>query len=55
MMRLIKSIFIHKCPDCAEPLISSNDTLCCIKTCPNEHYREETYCLLGVKIVYDSK
>jgi len=53
MLTALKKIFEHKCPICNEPLLSVNETLCCTKACPEGHYKEESYCSLGVRIVYD--
>lgn len=52
MFAKIKSLFVDRCPSCSEPLISSKDHLRVIKSCPNDHYTEEIYTHLHVRIVY---
>lgn len=54
MLHKIKSIFQDRCPDCSEKLQTTTDHLRCIKSCPNEHYTEETYCHLNIRIVYSN-
>ncbi|MBB3128555.1 uncharacterized protein YcgI (DUF1989 family) [Paenibacillus rhizosphaerae] len=53
MITMLKSLFIDKCPVCAERLIAETDAACCTKACPDGHYKEESYCALGVRVVYD--
>lgn len=54
MLAKIKSLFQDRCPDCSEPLVAESDHLRCIKSCPNQHYTEETYSHLNVRIIYHS-
>lgn len=53
MLNVLKTLFEDKCPVCDGKLLSDSDTACCIKSCPQGHYKEESYCTLGVRIVYD--
>jgi hypothetical protein len=55
MLAFFKRIFADKCPTCGETLICEGEPLSCVKTCLNGHYKEETYCSLGVRIIYDLK
>ncbi len=52
MLSKLKSLFQDRCPDCNEKLHVKSDSLRCIKSCPNQHYTEETYCHLNIRIVY---
>lgn len=54
MLDKLKGFFESKCPKCNELLSNENTSICLTRTCPQGHYREETYHSLGVKIVYDS-
>lgn len=53
MLAKVKSLFEDKCPVCDQKLQTKNDMACSTKTCPQGHYAEESYCSLGVIIVYD--
>ncbi|WP_248758616.1 hypothetical protein [Paenibacillus sp. ATY16] len=53
MLNKIKSWFEDKCPVCDDKLQAVSNTACTTKSCPQGHYKEETYCTLGVTIVYD--
>jgi len=55
MLSKLKSLFQDRCPDCDEKLHVKSDSLRCIKSCPNQHYTEETYCHLNIRIVYRDK
>lgn len=53
MLNAIKRLFEHRCPVCETKLEAISDAACCTKSCPQGHYKEESYCALGVTIVYD--
>ena len=53
MLNKIKSLFEDKCPVCDERLQAVSDNGCCSKSCPQGHYKEESYYTLGVTVVYD--
>lgn len=48
---LLAKLFKDTCPACGEALISSRDSVGWTKTCPQDHYKEESYGSLGVRIV----
>ncbi len=52
-MSWFKKLFSNVCPECEAPLTCDENGVCCTKMCPHGHYKEETYCSLGVSIVYD--
>lgn len=52
MISALKKVFAAKCPNCRASLSSQNDALCSTKVCPVCQYKEETYCSLGVRIIY---
>ncbi|WP_201007790.1 hypothetical protein [Paenibacillus glycanilyticus] len=53
MLGKIKGWFEDKCPVCEDKLQAVSNTACTTKSCPQGHYKVETYCTLGVTIVYD--
>lgn len=53
MLTKLKNLFINRCPACNGALAYENGAMCYVKLCPQGHYKEETYCALEVKIVYD--
>ncbi len=53
MFKKIIRLFENKCPVCHEKLYSQNETACVTKACPEGHYTEESYCSLGVTVIYD--
>lgn len=52
MIAFFRKLFIQKCSECKHDLICESDGLCCVKSCPEGHYSEETYCFFGVRLVY---
>lgn len=52
MFTQLKKLFIDYCPECDQALTSDKGNFCCTKACPNGHYTEESYCHLGVIVVY---
>lgn len=53
MLNKILALFEDKCPVCDDKLQAVSNAACCTKACPQGHYKEESYCTLGVTIVYD--
>ncbi|GMK42707.1 hypothetical protein PCCS19_57670 [Paenibacillus sp. CCS19] len=53
MFTRIKALFTPTCPSCKQKLVASHNSVCFTKQCPDGHYKEENYCTLGVRIVYD--
>lgn len=53
MITFFKNILSHSCPECNQPLKSEHSPLGCVKECPEGHYSEESFCHLGVRIIYD--
>ncbi|MGP0587198.1 hypothetical protein [Paenibacillus timonensis] len=53
MRTTLKKLFENRCPNCSQPLISERDADRSLKTCPQCHYKEETYLSLGVTVVYN--
>ncbi|GAB6989223.1 hypothetical protein JCM16418A_12730 [Paenibacillus pini] len=52
MLAKLRNLFVDRCPDCKEVLIVHHDPTRCVKSCPQEHYSEEIYSHLHVRIVY---
>ncbi|MFD3261446.1 hypothetical protein ACE3MQ_22890 [Paenibacillus lentus] len=55
MLNMFRSLCADRCPQCKELLQARRDHLHVLKSCPQGHYKEETYASLGVRIVYDLK
>lgn len=53
MLASIKRLFEDNCPVCAKRLVACREADCNTKTCPDGHYKVESYGTLGVQIVYD--
>lgn len=53
MLTFLNKIFSNTCPECNQPLTCENNSLGCIKACPHGHFKEETYCHLGIRMVYE--
>ncbi|MNJ56566.1 hypothetical protein D3C77_521190 [compost metagenome] len=55
MLNAFRTLFIDCCPQCKEPMQAQRNNLHVLKSCPQGHYKEETYASLGVRIIYDLK
>ncbi|GGG23015.1 hypothetical protein GCM10010916_44520 [Paenibacillus abyssi] len=53
-MNVLKKMIANTCPDCNQALLCDHDAISYTKACPQGHYKEETYPILGVKIVFDA-
>lgn len=52
MFKRLKQLFSNTCPECGEKLSCSSQFGECTKECPHGHYKEETLCAFGIRIIY---